>query len=115
MDDFEKLTNFIQSIFAISLSETIGISNEGMSISVDICIQALNEVIKEIPLKEINGQESEEEKISESDVEDVNIDSNWQMWMNKIYKNAENIARRLKNGSIINGYFNPEFATSFKK
>jgi len=94
MDDFEKLTNFIQSILAVSLSETICMSNEGVSVPSDICIQTLNEVIKGTPLKEIDGQESEKEKTSESDVEDVNINSDWQMWANKIYQNAENIARR---------------------
>lgn len=118
MRDFEVLTYFIESVLAVSLSESIGNTSDGVPVPAEIRIQALNKTIQGIPLREIedNAEEANEDEVSESsDAEDDTIDTDWQMWANTIYCNAEDIGRRSKNGSIINACFNPDFARCLKK
>lgn len=118
MRDFEMLTYFIESVLAVSLSESIGNTSDGVPVPAEIRIQALNKTIQGIPLSEIedNAKEGNEDEVSESsDAEDDAIDTDWQMWANTIYCNAEDIGRRSKNDSIINVCFNPDFARCLKK
>jgi len=83
----------------------------------DICIRSLNNTIQGIVLteNEDNAQKSNNDIEENSDAEDDIVDSDWQMWTNKIYSNAENIGRKSNTGNIINGCYNPEFARCLKK
>lgn len=117
MQDFERLTYFIESVLAVSLSESIGNTNDGAPVPAEIRIQALNKTIQGVPLKgtECNTEEVNENKINDSNAEDDVIDTNWQMWTNTIYSNAEDIGRKSKDRRIINACFNPDFARCLKK
>lgn len=77
MQDFERLTYFIESVLAVSLSESIGNTNDGAPVPAEIRIQALNKTIQGVPLKdtECNTEEVNEDKINDSDAEDDVIDT----------------------------------------
>lgn len=82
MQDFETLTYFIESVLAVSLSEMIGNTSNGVPVPAELRIQVLNKSIKGVSLKEIenNVEEFNNDKVSEtSDAEDDGIDTDWQM------------------------------------
>lgn len=112
MQDFEALTYFIESVLTVSLTKSIGNTSDGVLIPAEVRIQALNKIIQGISSKKI---EIEKDEISQNSDEDDNIDTDWQMWTNSIYLNAEDIARKSKDETIINACFNPDFARCLKK
>lgn len=59
MQDFETLTYFIESMLAVSLSESIGNTSDGVPVPAEIRIQALNKTIQGIPLREIEDNVEE--------------------------------------------------------
>ncbi|TGZ47630.1 hypothetical protein DBV15_13001, partial [Temnothorax longispinosus] len=115
MQDFETLTYFIESILAVSLSESIGNTSDGVPVPAEIRIQALNKTIQGVPFKDIEDNVEESNEDSESSDAEDDIDTDWQMWANTLYRNAENISRKSRNGSVINACFNPDFANCLKK
>lgn len=48
MHDFETLTYFIKSMLAVSLSEFIGNTHDGIAVPAEICMQVLNKTIQGI-------------------------------------------------------------------
>lgn len=118
MYDFDTLTYFIESMVAVSLSEFIGNTYDGVPVPVEICLQALNKTIQGITLEEENerAEKNNEDEDSESDdPEDDSIASDWNTWTNTIYSRAQEIGNKSKTGSIINACFNPDFARRLKK
>ncbi|EFN79296.1 hypothetical protein EAI_06946 [Harpegnathos saltator] len=96
----------------------IGNTSDGVPVPAELRIQVLNKTIEGVSLKEIedNVEEFNNDKVSEtSDAEDDGIDTDWQMWTNRLYQNAENMGKKSTNGSIINACYNPDFANCLKK
>lgn len=114
MQNFDKLKDFIELMLIVALNESIGNKSKGVPVPADICMQFLNNTIKGIILteNEDNAQKSNDIK-ENSDVEDT-VDTDLQMWKNKICSNAKNIGKS-NTGYIINGCYNPEFARCLKK
>lgn len=118
MYDFETLTYFIESMLAVSLSEFIGNTHDGIAVPAEIYMQVLNKIIQGVTLERENehaekGNEDEDNK--NNDPENDSIASDWNTWTNMIYSKAQEISNKSKTGSIINVCFNPDFAHRLKK
>lgn len=117
MHDFETLTYFIKSMLAVSLSEFIGNTHDGIAVPAEICMQVLNKTIQGVTLEGENErtEKGNEDEDSESDdPENDSITSDWNTWTDTIYSKAQEI-NKSKTGRIINTCFNPDFAHRLKK
>ncbi|CAL1672702.1 unnamed protein product [Lasius platythorax] len=81
MQDFDKLKDFIESMLAVALSESIGNTSDGAPVPADICIRSLNNTIQGIVLteNEDNAQKSNNDIEENSDAEHDTVHSDWQI------------------------------------
>ncbi|CAL1672842.1 unnamed protein product [Lasius platythorax] len=109
MDTFAEIKYVMKSLLSVALSKTIGCTTEGKSLTSDVRMQYLNNMIK-------GNIDVKIETVINNDIDDVNQEveypindyetnadaTNWINWSNSILDSAKQIAKESEYGSIIN-------------
>lgn len=123
MDSFKELEYFMESLLSVALSKSIGYTTNGNMLMSEIRMQYINNIIKGSKnYKDIldtieNNDENPESKTFSDDFSEYEADNNtdWVKWSITVLNSSKIIAEDSKDGSIINAYYNPDFAEQVKK
>jgi len=110
MNDFTALSDFLESLLIVAMSEFIGDTND---VPAETRMRSLTKTIQGICIPESTADT--EEKNKDDDLDSNEIDADWDMWANTLYENAQRIASQSNEGTTINACFNPEFAQRLRK
>lgn len=116
MNNFTEACDFIKSILIVTLSEEIG-SNEqnGMLLQSEIHLRNINSIIKGTTIDEKDN--FEKDNYSCDDYGDEIIAggwTTWAAWANDIFVEAQEVAHKSNNGTVVNAYYNIEVAKKIK-